>query len=139
MLFRFRGGLPLFKLVHDVLQQLGVGQQIFLDDALDVAPLIAAEGLRESSSGQRQRHGKQRGNAAAQSEFHCRSSFHQRRKAFCGSLRRARSSALTQPGAPTGKRALARVAISRAVLMSSRMKAAWADARSAWAKSFFWP
>src|SRR6266481_1103334 len=139
MLFRFRRGLPLFELVHNVLQKLGIGQQVFLDDALDVAALIAAEGLRESGGGQRQRQGKQSGNAAAQNEFHCRFSFHQRRKAFGGGLRLARSSALTQPGDPTGKRVLARVAISRAVLMSPRRKAAWADARSARAKSLFWP
>ena len=34
------------------------------------------------------------------------------------------SSALTQPGEPTGKRVLARAAISRAVLASPRMNAA---------------
>ena len=54
MLFRFRRSLPLFELAHNVLQQLGVAQQIFFDDALDVAALIAAEGLRESGGGQRQ-------------------------------------------------------------------------------------
>src|SRR5262249_2337236 len=45
MLFRFRRGLPLLELAHYVLQQLGVAQQVILDDALDLAALIAAEGL----------------------------------------------------------------------------------------------
>ena len=41
------------------------------------------------------------------------------------------SSALTQPGEPTAKRVFAREASSRAVLLSPRRKAAWAEARSA--------
>src|SRR4029453_12218689 len=142
MLFRFRGGLPLFELVHHLLQQFGIAQQIVLHDALNLAALIAAEGLglRERRGGYRQRECEQRGSERTRIKFHCCWSFcHQRRKALRGGLRLARSSALTQPGDPTGKRDLARVAISRAVLMSPRMKAAWAEARSARARSFFWP
>src|SRR5919202_239575 len=49
------------------------------------------------------------------------------------------SSALTQPGEPVGSRVLARAASSRAVLKSPEANDAWAEARSAWARSPFWP
>src|SRR5215467_14283419 len=141
MLFRLGHLLALVELVHHVLQQLGMAQQIVLDDALDLAALRVAEGLRLRGSGrQGQQDRKQRGNTWAQIKSHHRSSFcHRERKALGGGLRLARSSALTQPGEPTGKRVLARLAISRAVLRSPRMNAAWAEARSACARSFFWP
>ena len=142
MLFRFRRGLPFLELAHYVLQQLGVAQQVILDDALDLAALIAAEGLglRERRRGKGHGERKQRGGQWAQITFHRCSSFcHQRRMALFGGLRLARSSALTQPGDPTGKRVLARVASSRAVLMSPRMKAACAEARSARGRSFLRP
>ena len=71
-------------------------------------------------SGQQER--KQRGNQRARMTYHYLSSFYdQLRRALCGGFKLARSSALTQPGDPTGKRILARLAISRAVLMSPRM------------------
>src|SRR3984893_3150002 len=141
MLFRLGHLLPLVELVHHVLQQLGMAQQVVLDDALDLAALRVAEGLRLRGNGrQGQQDRKQRGDTWAHIKSHHRSSFcHRERKAPGGGLRLARSSALTQPGEPTGKRVLARAAISRAVLRSPRTKAAWAEARSARARSFFWP
>src|SRR6266404_1416405 len=141
MLFRLGHLLPLVELVHHVLQQRGMAQQIVLGDALDLAALRVAEGLRLRGNGrQGQQDRKQRGDTWAHIKSHHRSSFcHRERKALGGGLRLARSSALTQPGEPTGKRVLARAAISRAVLRSPRTKAAWAEARSARARSFFWP
>jgi hypothetical protein len=50
MLFRVRDRLPLLELVHDVLQQLGMAQQIVLDDALDLGALRGVEGLRLGGS-----------------------------------------------------------------------------------------
>jgi hypothetical protein len=82
MLFRFRRGLPLLELVHHILQQLGVAQQIILDDAFDLTALIAAEGLglREPSRWQGHGERKQRGGEGARITFHRCSSFcHQRR------------------------------------------------------------
>src|SRR6516162_9041605 len=66
MLFGFGHLLALVELVHHVLQQLGMAQQIVLDDALDLAALRIAEGLRLRGSGrQGQQDRKQRGNTWA--------------------------------------------------------------------------
>src|SRR5262245_40636281 len=77
MLFRLRLRLPLLELVHDLLQELRMAHQVVLDDALDLAALLAGEGLR--ARGRRGRHGheerKQRGSEWAGRKFHRRLSF----------------------------------------------------------------
>ena len=89
MLLRLRYRLLLLELGHHVLQQLGMAEQIVLDDLLDLAALIGGEGLRARGSRGRQGQNdrEQRGSEWARSKVHGRSSFSdQWRHALCGGL-----------------------------------------------------
>ncbi len=106
MLFRLGDGLPLLELVHHVLQHLGMAQQYSLmmrsisPRCAAVKDCACAEPRRAAPAGPRtarQRHGR-RSNVII-----VRPSVIRPRKALCGGLRLAMSSALTQPGEPTGK------------------------------------
>ena len=63
MFFDVGGGLALFHLAEHLLQQLGMGEQVFAQDAFDLAALIRREGLRRRRCGRRKakRDRKQRG------------------------------------------------------------------------------
>jgi hypothetical protein len=75
---------------YHLLQQLGMAEQIFLDDDLDLAALIAGEGLRaRGCRGWRRQHNReQRGGEWARIKFHRGSSFCRqlRKKEDCGGL-----------------------------------------------------
>src|SRR5262249_37285849 len=54
VLVGLRQRLALLELVHHLLQELGMAEQIILDDALDLAALLSGEGLRGSGSRRRE-------------------------------------------------------------------------------------
>src|SRR6266852_2258019 len=72
VLVGLRQRLALLELAHHLLQELGMAQQIFLDDALDLAALLAGEGLRGGGSRRRQdqRDREQGGCERAGTELH---------------------------------------------------------------------
>src|SRR5262249_7830208 len=129
---------------HRFLQHFRVLDQIFADDRPKLALLLVVETLRARGRG-RDQNGAGEGGGNMQTAFHraflswlCRDvvDYGSRCKGpRDGGLYASISSALTQPGAPTGNRPLARLASWRAVRKSPLAKAACAEARSACAMS----
>src|SRR6185437_15919498 len=134
-----------------LLHHFRMSDQVVLDDAFDLLTLVGRERLRRRRHRRSEKHcGRQR-NGNARDQAHTDHPFRGRdlRNCIYGPicsgffftflLNATISSARTQPGEPIGKRCLARSASARAVLLSPRANAAWAEARSASARSFLRP
>ena len=125
-------GLALLQFGGDLLQDFRILDQVVLDDGFDLRAL----GRRDALGGRRQQKRREQdsrggGEASAGSMSSAGPSGRQ----LVLALEEIMSSAFTQPGLPTGKRVLARVARSRAVRASPRITADKAEARSASARS----